>query len=166
MKTTMMAALAAFALAGVANAESVGAHGGPGAKGCQKVEDGQWCAVAGCLKVTRVMYLSEDAITGQEGSANIRFDVKNSCNGAVDFAYRIGFAGAPTVTQAALVEAKQTLRQEEAIRRPEGVRKPTLLLDIIPAGNSRDYNPNVTDDKQKVVSGAKLKLPLLPMKAK
>jgi hypothetical protein len=166
MKKTLMAALAAFLFASGAQAESVGAHGGPGTTGCQKVEDGQWCAVAGCLKITRVMYLSEDAVTGQDRSASIRFNVANSCNAAVDFAYAIGFGGAPQVRDNATVEAKQTLRQEAAIRRPEGVKTPTLYLSIGPAVNSRDYDPKKTDDQQAAVSRAKLKLPLLPMRAK
>lgn len=163
MKNILILA-AAIALATTANAESVGAKGGPSARGCQKVEDGHWCAVKGCLTITRVMYMSEDNIKGP-GFANTRLDIKNSCNAPVDFAIRGKLNNEPVTIEPGLVEAKQTLRHPVPLTRPTNTNRVTATLNLIPYGNARDYNHEVADDMQTSVATRRITVTLEPIRS-
>lgn len=147
-----------------AHAESPGAIGGPNTRGCQKVEDGYWCAVKGCLTITRVMYMSEDNIKGP-GFANTRLDIKNSCNGAVDFAIRGKLNNEPVTIEPGLVEAKQTLRHPVPLTRPTNTNRVTATLNLIPYGNARDYNHEVADDIQTSVATRRITVTLEPIRS-
>lgn len=162
-KKSLILAAAILAMPVTGSAQSVLTHGGPGSKGCRTVDGGQWCAVSGCLSITRVMYMSEDNVRGP-GFANTRLDIRNTCNSAVDFAIRGKLNNEPVTLEPATVEANQTLRHPVPLVRPTNTNRVTATLQLIPYGSARDYDTTKVPDLQPAVATRRLTVTLEPIR--